>query len=405
MTTTESAPARTTPEELQAELVFQPSPQVSLGVELELQILDRETAELAPGAVRILQGCEDDGLEGVSGEFLLSMLEVRTGVCANVSEVADSLFPRLQRMRNIANSIGYDLAIGGTHPFGRAVMSAVSPDERYQRIQDRHGWVACQEPTFGLHIHVGMPGGDEAIGVINEVAEYLPHLLALSANSPMWQGTDTSYASARARMFPSLAAHAGTPPHFSNWQGFRRYCEIMHEANVIQRTKDIYWDIRPRPGFGTIEFRICDAPPTLAWLLGLVAFTRCLVIDTLRRREDKPPSEPGDPFRLWLAQVNRGLASRYGLDANCLRRPGGEHATLLDDVVELFERLAPVAEESGDSVYLAALQPLDQLETGSERQRRIFRDSGNWQAVIEDMKTRWVEELKQYTPAKPAKTA
>src|SRR5687767_7827482 len=165
MTTKTSAPARTTPEELQAELVFQPSTQVSLGVELELQILDRETAELAPGAVRILKGCEDDGLEVVSGEFLLSMVEVRTHVCPNVAEVAESLFPRLQRMRNIANSIGYDLAIGGTHPCGRAVMSAVYPDERYQRIQDRHGWLACQEPTFGLHIHVGIPGGDEAIAV------------------------------------------------------------------------------------------------------------------------------------------------------------------------------------------------------------------------------------------------
>jgi carboxylate-amine ligase len=404
MTTSKSSPARTTPEELQAELVFQPSPQVSLGVELELQILDRETAELAPGAVRILKGCEDDKLEGVSGEFLLSMLEVRTGVCANVAEVAESLFPRLQRVLNIAHSIGYDLAIGGTHPYGRAVMSAVYPDARYQRIQDRHGWMACQEPVFGLHIHVGVPGGDEAIGVINEVVEYLPHLLALSANSPMWQGTDTSYASARARMFP-LAAHAGVPPQFSNWQGFRRYCEVMHEANIIQRTKDIYWDIRPRPRFGTIEFRIFDAPATLAWLLGLVAFTRCLAIDTLARLADRPPSEQADPYRLWLAQENRWLASRYGLAANCLRRPGGKHATLLDDTDALFERLAPVAEKSGEAAYLAALQPLDKAETGAERQRRLYRDSGTWQAVIEDMKTRWVEELKQHKPAKVAKGA
>src|SRR4051794_35643032 len=155
---------------------FQPCTQPSIGVELELQVLDRDTGDLAPGGLRILQECDAAGLEGVSGEFLLSMLEVRSDVCANVAGLSDNLIPRLRQVRNIAGSLGYDLALSGTHPFARPMMAAITPGERYQRIQRHHGWLAYQEAVFGLHIHVGVPSGDAAIGVVNHVVEYLPHL-------------------------------------------------------------------------------------------------------------------------------------------------------------------------------------------------------------------------------------
>jgi carboxylate-amine ligase len=201
------------------DLTFQPSVEPTLGVELELQILERESGDLAPGAVRILDACRDANIEGVSGEFLLSMLEVRTEVCSSVADVAASLVPRLRGVRNIASSLGFDLAVGGTHPYGRPGMNAIFPAERYQRIQKQQGSMAYEEAIFGLHVHVGVPGGDQAIGAINLLVEYLPHLLALSANSPFWRGIDTGYASARMRMFrPSSGS--GMPPQFGNWQEF-----------------------------------------------------------------------------------------------------------------------------------------------------------------------------------------
>ena len=256
---------------------------------------------------------------------------------------------------------------------------------------------------FGLHIHVGVPSGDAAIGVTNLLVEYLPHLLSLSANSPLWQGTDTSYASARGRMFRP-AAMVGIPPHLTSWEDFRRFCEVMHEAGLIQLTKDLYWDIRPRPHFGTIEFRIFDAPTTLSVLLGLAALTRCLVIDALRTLEEQPELSQGDPYRFWLAKENRWMATRYGLQALCMRRPKGERKTLLADTAELLERLAPVAREAGEAAFLQALQPLELLETGAERQRRIYRDTGTWKSVVDDMKTRWVNELQERLIAKPSVT-
>src|SRR5262249_24760767 len=188
------------------------------------QILDRDTGDLVPGAVRILDACAEEKIEGVSGEFLQSMLEVKTGVCRSVTEVRDALYPLLRRVRNIASSLGYDLAVGGTHPFGRARTNAIFPNERYQRLGKRQRRLAYQENPFGLHVHVGVPGADEALALITLLVQSLPHLLALSANSPFWQGVDTGFASGRVIMFrPS--PHAGVPPHFPRWQDFRRYCE------------------------------------------------------------------------------------------------------------------------------------------------------------------------------------
>jgi carboxylate-amine ligase len=379
------------------DLTFHGSDDTTLGVELELQILERETGDLAPGALRILGGCEEERLEGVTAEFLMSMIEVKTGVCQNVSEVRSSLFPLIRRVKNIAASLGYDVAIGGTHPFGRASMSAIYPAQRYQRIQKHQGLTAYQEAVFGLHVHVGVPGGEQAVGVTNLLVEYLPHMLALAANSPFWQGIDTGYASARVRMFHP-AAHAGVPPHFSDWQGVCEYCQVMYDAGVIEKTKDIYWDIRPRPHQGTIEFRIFDAPPTLSRLLALTALVRCLVIEALRTLEEQPEAGRGDRRHFWLAQENRWLATRYGLGARCVRHPGGARKSLLDDTAELIDRLRPVAEETGEWALLAELQRAP-LELGADRQRHIYRQAGNWQAVIDDMKHRWAQELDEVPAA------
>src|SRR5713101_5504765 len=166
------------------ELTFRPSPEATLGVELELPILDHDSGDLAPGAVPLLKICGEEGIQGVTAELMQSMIEVKTGVCSNVNEVRSQLIPILRRVRNLAGSLGYDLAMAGTHPFHRTNMSVVFPAERYERIQDRLAWLTYQRVVFGLHVHVGVPSGDLAVGVTNMLVPYLPHLLALSANSP-----------------------------------------------------------------------------------------------------------------------------------------------------------------------------------------------------------------------------
>jgi len=370
------------------ELRFRPSCGVTLGVELELQLLDPATRELAPGAVRVLDACADEKLPGISGEFLLCMIEAKTGVCQNVQEVRDTFVPLLRKLRNISRSLGYEVCSGGTHPCGRPLMSALYPDERYQRIQNKQGWSAYQEAVFGLHVHVGVPSANQAIRVSNLVSRYLPHLLALSANSPLWEGIDTNYASTRARMFRP-GAHVGVPPQFRDWSRYSAFVNRLHRAGAIDGTKDLYWDIRPRADFGTIEFRIFDAPPTVEHLLALVALTRSLVVQALRTLERDPQRGQPSFTRAWLANENRWAASRFGLNSPHMLAGKSGGQTLRDDCARLMRRILPVARDMGEHSFLEPLLHLPSLETGAARQRRVFRDQGQWQSVVDDMCDRW----------------
>jgi carboxylate-amine ligase len=380
------------------ELVFRPSSRTTLGAELELQIIDLETTDLAPGAVRILHGCKDESIEGVSAELMQSMIEIKTDVCTNVGEVRNQLVSRMRRVRNVASSMGYELVMAGTHPFHRATGSVVFPDARYERILDRLAWLIHQRVVFGMHVHVGMPSGDMAIGVMNILVQNLPHLLALSANSPFWQGVDTGLESCRTALYRSLP-HAGVPRYFPNWKGFRTFCRVMRDCKAITSSKDIYWDIRPRPELGTIEFRVCDMPASLGMVFSLVTLIHCLCINALRLLEQFPRLRRGDMRRHWIAVENKWLATRYGLGAMYVRTPGGKRRPLDHDLGELIQRLMPIAEETGDARYLKSLLPTERLESGAEHQRRQYRDTGSWKALIEDMTRRLSDELGALSPA------
>jgi glutamate---cysteine ligase / carboxylate-amine ligase len=391
------------------ELTFHASPEATLGVELELMVLDRETGDLVSGAVGILKRCAEEASvrDFVSAELMQSMIEVKSSLCHNVREVEAGLVPVLKRVRNIARSMGYDLAMSGTHPFHRTSNNAVSPSERYDRIYDRLAYMIHQRVVFGLHVHVGVPSGDMAIGVINVLVQHLPHLLAISANSPFWQGIDSGLASCRTALFRSLP-HAGVPRYFPRWKDFRTFFRVMRDCKAIQSTRDIYWDIRPRPELGTIEFRVCDIPATIATTLSLVALIRSLVVATERHLEEHPHLRRGDMRRHWIAVENKWLATRYGLNAMYIRTPGGKRRPLKQDLRDLIERLLPVAGENGDDKYLAALLPIEQFETGAERQRRLYREAGDWQPLVADMTERLSRELETATQGKleqPEKSA
>src|SRR4030095_3461150 len=192
----------------EVDLTFRPSPETTLGIEIEMPVLDKEDFHLVPGAPRILEACREEGLEGVSAELMQSMLEVRTGVCHTVKEAREQIVATITRARNIAGSLGYDLALFGTHPFQRINASALTEDPRYARIANKLGWITYHRVAFGLHVHIGVGGGGggEAISLMNILSQYLPHLLAVSANSPFWQGVDTGFASTRAVLY-GLVAH------------------------------------------------------------------------------------------------------------------------------------------------------------------------------------------------------
>jgi carboxylate-amine ligase len=399
MDTLQTPPPKRARQARSEELSFRPSLTTSLGVEVELMILDHETGDLAPGAIPILKACQNDSVAGVTAELMQSMIEVKTGVCQDVAEVRAQLLPSLRRLNNIARSLGYDLAFSGTHPFHKTSGSVIFPAERYEQIMERLAWLTHQRVVFGLHVHVGVPSGDLAIATINMLVQYLPHLLALSANSPFWNGVDTGLASTRACLY-RLLPHAGVPRYFSHWKQFRQFCQTMKDCKTIRSFKDIYWDIRPRPDFGTIEFRICDMPGSLGTVLALTALTRCLVIHCLRLLEDRPKTRAGDIRKHWIAVENKWLATRYGLNGMYIRTPSGKRRQLRQDVAELIRRMEPIAKESGDAPFLAALGNIEKFESGADWQRNRFREIGDWKAVMAETKGRLAKELAADTEGK-----
>jgi carboxylate-amine ligase len=383
--------------ELPDDLTFNGSAETTIGVEIEFPVLDKEDAHLVPGAPRILEACREEGVEGVAAELMQSMLEVRTGICSNVKQARDEILSNVLRVRNIAGSLGYDLALFGTHPFQRINASALTEDARYARIANKLGWITYHRVAFGLHVHVGVSDGDEAMGLMNILVQYLPHLLALSANSPFWQGVDTGLASSRAVLY-GLVAHSGVPIQFERWRDFREYCQLMRDCDALKSFKGIKWDIRPRPDLGTLEFRICDAPASIEVAMALVALVRTLVIATKRLLAENPEAQRSDRRREWLNAESRWLAARYGLEAIYIRTPTGKRRALRQELAELIERLMPVARESGDHVHLMRLGPIDAFVTGAERQRQLFRERGDWQSLIHQALASLDAELKPKTP-------
>ncbi len=369
--------------DLATDLRFKGSREATVGIELELPILDRDTGDLVPGAPRLLAACQEEGVKGIAAELMQSMIEVKTDVCPTAMEAKKQLRARLGKLHNIARSLGYDLALWGTHPFARPSIHSLTHDERMVGVERRLAWMMSQRVTFGLHIHVGVRSGDEAVGLINMLVQYLPHMLALSANSPFWQGVDTGMASTRAVLY-NLVPRSGIPSHFENWKDLREYIEIMREGGLLRTHKDLKWEIRPRPDFGTIEFRICDTPDRLGVVGGLAALARSLVISTQRLLEDRPQLCRGDERRQWFAVENRSLAARYGPEAVYIRTARGKRRYLRQELEDLIERLAPVAREGGDEGLLNELISVLRGETGAARQRRIKRDSGDWSALVKD---------------------
>jgi carboxylate-amine ligase len=187
--------------------------------------------------------------------------------------------------------------------------------------------------------------------------------------------------------------HAGLPLYFSDWKEFRNYCKVMKDCNTIASFKDIYWDIRPRPDFGTIEFRICDIPMTITETLRLVALIRAITIAGLRLLQDHPRLRRGNIKRHWIAVENKWLATRYGLQALYIRTPSGKRRPLIKDLNDLIERVMPVAREYGDDKYLAGLQPVQALETGADMQRHHYRETGNWKSLVDFMVKQLLQDL------------
>jgi len=295
-----------------SKLSFNKNNSLSLGVEIELQLIDPSSGDLKPVATDILSSLEgnQEALH-IKSEIFQSMLEIETPICNDAFEVGTSLRKSLRLVRDTAAKFDAQVMMSGTHPFAHYTERLLTPESRYFKLVDRNQWITRRLQIFGLHVHIGMRDGEHAIAMNNALCHYLPLILALSASSPFWQKEDTGLASSRITFFEAIPT-GGHPYLLSNWSEFENLIEKLIYSKSITTLKDLWWDIRPNCEYGTIEIRIADCPPTIKEVEALVALihTLALFIDSeiSEGRLFAPPSD-------WILRENKWRASRYGVQA------------------------------------------------------------------------------------------
>ena len=371
---------------------FHGSPNPTLGVEVELQIVDPLSCNLKQGSKLILDRVGDH--PRIKQELTQSTIEVITGICGSVREATADLAGSITELYALGDELGLGFASAGTHPFGQWRDQKIFPNERYQQLVDRIQWPARRLLIYGLHVHVGVSSGEKAIAVSNALVTYLPHLLALSASSPFIDFEDTGLASSRSKIFEGMPT-AGLPYRLANYGEFQRFMNTLVRARAIQTVREIWWDIRPHPGFGTLEIRICDSPSTMEEIASLTALVQCLVVALGDRYEAGGLDQPLEP---WIVRENKWRAVRHGLDADIITDNDGNHGPLRTLLPDLLRRLASTAERLDCGEELAGIQTILDHGASYERQRARFEETRRLPDVVGHL----VQELRTSVAAVPS---
>jgi carboxylate-amine ligase len=313
---------------------FADSRSLSLGVELELQIVNTHDYDLAPSArdlLRLMEGRKIPGL--VTPEITDSMIELCTGVCTDHAMVLAQLTATRDALADCAERLNVGLSGGGTHPFQHWSRQRIFDKPRFHQISELYGYLSKQFTIFGQHVHVGCPGPDQALVLLHGLSRFIPHLIALSASSPFVQGTDTGFDSARLNSVFAFPL-SGRAPFVTRWEDFEVYFRKMMHTGVVTSMKDFYWDIRPKPEFGTIEVRVLDTPLTIEKAAAMAGYIQCLA---RWLRIERPFEAAEDDYLPYT--FNRFQACRFGLDGTFVDPKSGEHRVLRDEVRASFDAL------------------------------------------------------------------
>jgi carboxylate-amine ligase len=353
---------------------FNSSPRTSLGIEWELQLIDPATRELASAASEILADLSggDEEHPKAKHELFESTVEVITAVCMTVGEAKADLAATLAEVVEAADRRGLGVMCSGTHPLSAWPAQQVSPNPRYAKLIEHMQWMARRLQIFGVHVHVGIRSPEKAIPIVNALTSYVPHFLALSASSPFWQGRDTGLASSRSKIFEGLPT-AGLPVQLSDWTEFERLMATLVASGTIESIREVWWDIRPHPGFGTVELRICDGLPTLQEIGAVAALAQCLV-DQLNTQLDRGYQLPRP--NTWVQRENKWRAARHGLEAEIILDEHGTTRPLREAIAELVHDLGPLAQRLGCTAELHDVLAILEAGASYERQRKVAADNG-----------------------------
>ena len=352
----------------------------TLGVEWEICLVDPETRDLVPRAAEVIDEVQarHPGIH-LEREFLQNTIELVTPVCANTNEAIQALNKDLTAIKEVADGKGLKLWASGGHPFSDFRTNPLSPKNTYEEIVNRTQYWGQHMLLWGIHCHVGISHEDKVWPIINAVMTKYPHLLAISASSPGWDGIDTSYASNRTMLYQQLPT-AGMPYQFQSWDEWVSFMRDQQTSGVINHTGSMHFDVRPAAKWGTIEVRISDATSNLRELAAVVALTHCLIVhyDRMLERGAELPT-----LQQWHVAENKWRGARYGMDALVITNRDTDEAWVKDELQLLIDELTPVAADLGCVDELNLVREIIQRGAGYERQRAIYARTGDWKDVVD----------------------
>jgi carboxylate-amine ligase len=351
----------------------------TIGVEEEFQIIDPETLELRSHVIQLLSAAASRGLgDQVKQEMHQSIVETGTKICENVSELRLEIHRTRSELVSVAESTGLQVAAAGTHPFSSWIDQVISPGERYQHIVEEMGQLARSLLIFGMHIHVAMPDKQTTIDIMNMVRYFVPHLLALSTSSPFWMGRNTGLKSFRTTVFRRFP-RTGIPEQFDSWSAYEQYVNLLIKLNCIDNGKKIWWDVRPHPTYGTLEFRMFDTTTKVEEAVAIAALTQAIVVKLHRLYTGNMGWRT---YHRALIEENKWRAARYGIEGKMIDFGKEEEVPMRSLIPELLELVDDVLDDLGSRGAVEYTHTILNEGTSAERQVRVYQQTGDLKEVV-----------------------
>ncbi len=358
-------------------LHFNSNSRPTLGIELELGLVDARTLELSSSIDRVLEQL-GGSLRDFKPELMQCCIEINTDVCESVADAEQDLRGKIMQVEQVTDQLGLRLWWGATHPFSLWKEQRITPNERYHALVGLLQEMARRLVTFGLHIHVGVDSGDKAVMICDRMMRHLPILLALTCSSPFWESRNTGLHSHRSKIMEGLPT-AGLPTLMRNWSEYVWLVNHMVDTGFINTVREIWWDIRPHHSFGTVEVRVCDMPGSLDDVLGIAALTQCLIkalSDNIDRGTYQHDCHP------MMVRQNKWRACRFGRGASLVDTYSFEVQSVPEVVSDLVEQLEGHAEQLGCSQYLQHVAKMAHSPAWSDIQRQMLDETNDRAEVV-----------------------
>lgn len=349
----------------------------TLGVEEEYMVIDPQTMELKSHEQKIVIEGQKLLKDKVKAEMHQAVVEVGTDVCADVDEAFKDVSGLRANITKIAGDLGLGVGASGTHPFSHWESQLITDHVRYNEIVNELQEAARSNLIFGLHVHVGMESNEMAMHIANSARYFLPHVYALSTNSPFWEGRKTGYKSFRTKVFDKFP-RTGIPDFFESYDAYDRYVKLLIKTNCIDNAKKIWWDLRVHPFFNTVEFRICDVPMTVNETIAIAALFQaiCAKLYKLRSKNMNYIIYP----RVLITE-NKWRASRYGLDGSMIDFGKETEVNTRILINELLDFIDDVVDQLGSRHIISYVSKMLKEGTGADRQLKVFEDTNDLKAV------------------------